>query len=67
MIDVKQEYATELECEYKGERYKVRDNGAIFRTARKNKPKRPKDEIWTFGKKMIMGTLCFAANRSIEL
>ena len=49
MIDVNQEYTREVECEYKGEKYKVRDNGAIFRMAREGKPKRPKDEIWTFG------------------
>lgn len=39
MIDVNQEYTREVECVYKGEIYKVRDNGAILRMAREGKPK----------------------------
>lgn len=35
---------------YKGELYSVRDNGAVFRHARKGKRKRKEDETWTFGK-----------------
>lgn len=39
------------ECNYKGENYSVRDNGAVCRHARENKPIRKKyDNIWTFGK-----------------
>lgn len=49
MIDVNQDFTREVECEYKGEHYKVRDNGAIFRMVRDGKPKRAKDEVWTFG------------------
>lgn len=59
MIDVNQKYTREVECEYKGEKYKVRDNGAIFRMAREGKPKRPKDEIWTFGETFLRGYACF--------
>lgn len=44
-IDV---YDEVKECEYKGEKYSVRDNGAIFRYA-KGPKKRKLDEIWTFG------------------
>lgn len=55
MIHVDQEYSQEVECEYKGEKYKVRDNGAIMRMAREGKNKRPKDEIWTFGEKIDRG------------
>lgn len=36
---------------YKGERYSVRDNGAIKRHALMPEIPRPLDEIWTFGKK----------------
>ncbi|MCQ2246422.1 MAG: HNH endonuclease [Bacteroidaceae bacterium] len=55
MIDVNENYTREVECEYKEERYKVRDNGAIFRMAREGKPKRAKDEVWTFGEKIDRG------------
>ena len=59
MIDVNQEYTCEVDCEYKGEKYKVRDNGAIFRMAREGMPKRPKDEVWTFGESISRGYACF--------
>lgn len=36
------------ECDYKGEHYSVRDNGAIMRHSQGRK--RPLDGIWTFGK-----------------
>lgn len=38
------------ECSYKGERYSVRDNGAILRHAREGKRIRKYDNTWTFGK-----------------
>ena len=44
------EFIEEKECDYKGEHYSVRDNGAIMRHAN-NERKRPNDERWTFGKK----------------
>jgi len=37
-------------CQYKGEHYSVRDNGAVLRHARENKPHRKYDNQWTFGK-----------------
>lgn len=61
MIDVNEAYTREVECEYKGERYKVRDNGAIYRMAREGKPKRAKDEVWTFGEKMDRGYAKFCS------
>lgn len=63
MINVDQEYSREIECEYKGERYKVRDNGAILRMAREGMPKRPKDEIWTFGETINRGYATFCGER----
>lgn len=43
-------FETEKNCEYRGDLYNIRDNGAIFRFRRKGKRKRPLDEVWTFGK-----------------
>ena len=48
LIDV---FDREVRCEYKGEVYSVRDNGAIMRHKKNEQKKRPKDEEWTFGKK----------------
>lgn len=45
------EYIEEKVINYKGERYSVRDNGAIKRHALMPSMPRPLDEIWTFGKK----------------
>jgi len=44
------EFNLEKECIYKGERYSVRDNGAIFRHQPNGKRARPNDNKWTFGK-----------------
>ena len=43
-------FETEKTCNYRGEEYHVRDNGAVFRCKKENKRKRPLDEKWTFGK-----------------
>lgn len=37
-------------CEYKGCRYYVRDNGAVYRQCQKDGKHRKWDEKWTFGK-----------------
>ena len=39
MVDVN-EYTREITCEYKGEVYSVRDNGAVMRHAREGKKAR---------------------------
>ena len=44
-----EDYVEVMECDYKGEHYSVRDNGAIMRHAKERK--RPKDNKWTFGQK----------------
>lgn len=51
------------ECEYKGEHYSVRDNGAVMRHAREGKKPRPLDEVWTFGSKKENGYMCVGADR----
>ena len=38
------------ECDFKGEHYSVRDNGAILRHSRPGKRLRKNDDVWTFGK-----------------
>ncbi len=40
----------EVECDYKNERYSVRDNGAVLRYPLDGKRPRPTDNNWTFGK-----------------
>ena len=44
------DYKEIKECNYKGELYSVRDNGAILRHSRKDKRIRKSDNTWTFGK-----------------
>lgn len=43
-------FETEKICEYRGEIYRVRDNGSVFRCKKPENRKRPLDEKWTFGK-----------------
>ena len=43
------DFQQEVDCIYDGEKYSVRDNGAIFRKRRPGKRKRPLDAKWTFG------------------
>jgi len=50
MNDILDIFNKEKTCEYRGEIYKVRDNGSIFRCRKPSKRKRPLDENWTFGK-----------------
>jgi len=44
------EFSREKECIYKGERYSVRDNGAVLRHQPNGKRARANDNQWTFGK-----------------
>jgi len=44
------DFAQEVSCTYKEERYMVRDNGAILRCQDAGKRKRAIDNQWTFGK-----------------
>lgn len=48
MIGVNDDYTVEITCTYKGEKYRVRDNGAVYRL-QKGKRKRQYDGYWTFG------------------
>jgi hypothetical protein len=44
-----EDYKKQTDCVYKAEHYSVRDNGAVFRHSRKNRPLRKLDNQWTFG------------------
>lgn len=48
MIDIS-DYKRETVCCYKGETYKVRDNGAVMRMSKGSVRPRPLDDVWTFG------------------
>jgi hypothetical protein len=43
------QFDRELAVEYRGETYRVRDNGSVCRHRKPNKRKRPLDGVWTFG------------------
>ena len=49
-MDNKKDYEREVECEYKGEKYSVRDNGTVLRHKPEGKKARPMDNVWTYGK-----------------
>lgn len=62
MIDINN-FKVEVSCEYKGETYSVRDNGAIMRHPKKGCRIRPLDNKWTFGtKNENNGYMFFASN-----
>jgi len=48
--DLLNEYESEREVEYHGEKYSVRDNGAVCRRSRAGKRSRKLDDAWTFGR-----------------
>lgn len=47
LIDV---FDCERQCEYRGRRYVVRDNGAILRLPKEGAKPNDNDNVWTFGK-----------------
>ena len=53
MISVDDYYEEVRECDYKGEHYSVRDNGAVMRHPQDGKRQRKYDNVWTFGKTNI--------------
>lgn len=58
MVDIN-DFSQEVSCEYCGENYLIRDNGAIMRLQRPSNPLRKKDNIWTFGNTINKGYLLF--------
>ncbi len=49
-ISVSEDFVKEVECNYKDEKYSVRDNGAVLKHSRAGMRIRPTDSVWTFGK-----------------
>ena len=49
MISVNDFFKEVRECDYKGEHYSVRDNGAVMRHPQEGKRLRKYDSVWTFG------------------
>lgn len=58
-----EDYRSVKDCIYKGERYSVRDNGAVYRYSRDGKKLRKDDECWTFGKKNENGYMMISSHR----
>lgn len=46
-------FESEVEAEYRGERYRARDNGAVYRFNEFRKRARPLDKKWTFGRQNL--------------
>lgn len=62
------EYTKETECTYKGERYSVRDNGAVLRhSINESSHPRKLDETWTFGKKDITTGYMFIGKHRVHI
>ena len=61
-VDI-EDYSVVKECEYKGERYSVRDNGAVLRHTPEGKKTRPLDDNWTFGTKKENGYMQIGSSR----
>ncbi len=61
MKDIIEIFEIEKTCKYRGEVYRVRDNGAVYRLRKPEKRKRPLDEIWRFGKSVKHGYLAFSS------
>lgn len=50
MKDILEIFENEKTCVYRGENYRVRDNGSVYRCSKPGKRKRPLDDKWIFGK-----------------
>lgn len=57
------DFHKELTCIYKGNKYTVRDNGAVLRHQTKGKSLRPLDNQWTFGKPSVQKGYMFFASK----
>lgn len=55
-------YGREVICSYRGNTYRVRDNGAVRRLRRNHGRLRPLDETWTFGRpSRSSGYMCISS------
>ena len=60
MISIDDFFEEVRECDYKGEHYSVRDNGAVMRHPRAGRRVTKNDNVWTFGKANNKGYCCIA-------
>lgn len=67
MITPDDDYKETRECEYKGEKYLVRDNGAVMRLPKNPDRPRPLDNIWTFGKKCKQNGYMLLCNSRVHI
>lgn len=55
------------ECEYKGEHYSVREDGAIFRHPKENSKRRKYDAVWTYGTPNKTNGYMFLSNARVHI
>lgn len=60
-------YTEVRECNYKGEHYSVRDNGAVYRHAREGEILRKYDDVWTFGPRRTQDGYLLINNHRIHI
>jgi len=73
-LDIRQDSASdvlhlfdrEVAVEYRGERYRARDNGAVFRLNQHRKRDRPLDKAWTFGRQSPSNGYMFLAGEAVH-
>jgi len=64
-ISPNDDYIEEMECDYKGEHYSVRDNSAVMRHAREGEKPRKYDNKWLFNtRRTDDGYLMFCNERT---
>ena len=60
------DFKRKAECFYKGEKYSVRDNGAVLRHSRRGMRIRKDDDQWTFGKPNEKNGYMYIGNERIH-
>lgn len=65
VVDIN-DFKQEKQCTHKGERYSVRDNGAVLRHKPEGKRARPNDNKWTLGKENSSNAYLLISNIRIH-
>ena len=66
MNDLLNDYRKIKKCAYKGEKYFVRDNGAVMRVHKDETKTRPYDNVWTFGKASDITGYMYIAGQAVH-
>lgn len=66
MNDLLNDYLAIKKCVYKGEKYYVRDNGAVMRVPKDEHKPRRNDNVWTFGKACDNTGYMYIAGQSVH-